>query len=108
MAEPEPARTPARRLRTPAVLRSDQPVPVIMGVLNMTPDSFSDGGEYNRLDSAIGHAVALTEAGAGLIDVGGESTRPGAERLPVETEQSRVLPIIRDWWSGGSSSASTR
>jgi dihydropteroate synthase len=96
MAEPRPARTPARRLRTPAVLRSDHPVPVIMGVLNMTPDSFSDGGEYNRLDSAIRHAALLTEAGAGLIDVGGESTRPGAERLPVETEQSRVLPVIRE------------
>jgi dihydropteroate synthase len=67
-----------------------------MGVLNMTPDSFSDGGEYNRLDTAVGHAVELTEAGAGLIDVGGESTRPGAERLPAEVEQQRVLPVIRE------------
>jgi dihydropteroate synthase len=67
-----------------------------MGVLNMTPDSFSDGGEYNRLDRAVGHAIELTEAGAGLIDVGGESTRPGAERLPAEVEQSRVLPVIRE------------
>jgi dihydropteroate synthase len=98
MVEAEPARTAARRQRTPAVLRSDRdhPAPVIMGVLNMTPDSFSDGGEYNRLDNAVGHAVALTEAGAGLIDVGGESTRPGAERLPAEVEQQRVLPVIRE------------
>jgi dihydropteroate synthase len=98
MAESEPARTAARRQRTPAVLRPDRdhPAPVIMGVLNMTPDSFSDGGEYNRLDTAVGHAVELTEAGAGLIDVGGESTRPGAERLPAEVEQQRVLPVIRE------------
>jgi dihydropteroate synthase len=67
-----------------------------MGVLNMTPDSFSDGGEYNRLDRAVGHAIELTDAGAGLIDVGGESTRPGAERLPAELEQERVLPVIRE------------
>ncbi|MDQ1553212.1 MAG: dihydropteroate synthase [Microbacteriaceae bacterium] len=96
MVESESVRTAERRQRTPAVLLPDYPAPVIMGVLNMTPDSFSDGGEYNRLDRAVGHAVELTEAGAGLIDVGGESTRPGAERLPAEVEQSRVLPVIRE------------
>ena len=91
--------TPGRS-RTPAVLRRRIPtsstVPVIMGVLNMTPDSFSDGGEYNRLDAAIAHAVELTEAGARLIDVGGESTRPGARRIPAHEELRRVLPVITE------------
>jgi dihydropteroate synthase len=70
--------------------------PVIMGVLNVTPDSFSDGGEFVGLDSAIAHAEALVAAGARIIDVGGESTRPGARRLPLEEEQRRVLPVIRE------------
>jgi dihydropteroate synthase len=91
--------TPGRS-RTPAVLRRRTPtgstVPVIMGVLNMTPDSFSDGGEYNRLDAAIARGVGLTEAGARLIDVGGESTRPGAARIPVDEELRRVIPVITE------------
>ncbi|MBK4348482.1 dihydropteroate synthase [Lacisediminihabitans sp. G11-30] len=66
-----------------------------MGVLNITPDSFSDGGEYVSLDDAIERGVELTRAGAQLIDVGGESTRPGAERVPIRQEQLRVLPVIR-------------
>jgi dihydropteroate synthase len=70
--------------------------PLIMGILNVTPDSFSDGGLYNNFDDAVDHAVALVDAGAGIIDVGGESTRPGADRLPVEKEQARVLPVIRE------------
>ena len=69
--------------------------PRVMGVLNITPDSFSDGGEFVSLDDAIDRGVALTRAGAQLIDVGGESTRPGAERVPVRQEQQRVLPVIR-------------
>jgi dihydropteroate synthase len=66
-----------------------------MGVLNVTPDSFSDGGRYADFDAAVGHAVALRADGADLIDVGGESTRPGAGRVDAETECGRVLPVIR-------------
>jgi len=65
-----------------------------MGVVNITPDSFSDGGEFLALDDAIAKGAELALAGAQLIDVGGESTRPGAERVPVEREQQRVLPVI--------------
>lgn len=69
--------------------------PLIMGVLNVTPDSFSDGGQHNTLETAIDHARVLAIGGADIIDVGGESTRPGAERVPVEEEIARVVPIIR-------------
>ncbi|HZE50592.1 MAG TPA: dihydropteroate synthase [Jatrophihabitantaceae bacterium] len=67
----------------------------VMGVLNVTPDSFSDGGRYATLDDAVEHAVQLRSEGADLIDVGGESTRPGAERVAAEVEASRVLPVIK-------------
>ncbi len=70
--------------------------PIIMGILNVTPDSFSDGGLYHNFDDAVDHAVLLVSAGATVIDVGGESTRPGAERLAVDKEQARVLPVIRE------------
>ncbi|MFD2766673.1 dihydropteroate synthase [Micromonospora eburnea] len=69
--------------------------PVLMGVLNVTPDSFSDGGRYADLDAAVGHGVRLRAEGADLVDVGGESTRPGADRVDAETEIARVLPVIR-------------
>jgi dihydropteroate synthase len=69
--------------------------PLIMGVLNVTPDSFSDGGQHNTLETAIDHARVLAIGGADIIDVGGESTRPGAERVPVQEEIARVVPIIR-------------
>jgi dihydropteroate synthase len=65
-----------------------------MGVLNVTPDSFSDGGRYTDLDDALRHARTMAAEGADLIDVGGESTRPGAERVPAEEEARRVLPVI--------------
>lgn len=68
--------------------------PVIMGILNTTPDSFSDGGHFAALESAIEHALAMVEAGAALIDVGGESTRPGAAAVPVDEEIKRVIPVI--------------
>ncbi len=68
--------------------------PRIMGIVNVTPDSFSDGGDFLRLDAAIVHAEALVAAGAQLVDVGGESTRPGAERVSAAEEQRRVLPVI--------------
>jgi dihydropteroate synthase len=68
--------------------------PLVMGVLNVTPDSFSDGGEFVRLDAALDHARVLQIAGADIIDIGGESTRPGASRVSRAEEQARVLPVI--------------
>ena len=67
-----------------------------MGVLNVTPDSFSDGGRWASTDAAIAHGVELAEQGADIVDVGGESTRPGAERVPVPAELGRVLPVVRE------------
>lgn len=67
---------------------------LIMGVLNVTPDSFSDGGDYLDSVAAIKRGVELAEQGADIVDVGGESTRPGASRIPLEQEQLRVLPVI--------------
>ena len=69
--------------------------PVWMGIVNVTPDSFSDGGNFFDPDSAIGHALQLIEAGAGIIDIGGESTRPGSESIPEEEELRRILPVLR-------------
>ncbi|WP_238015545.1 dihydropteroate synthase [Dactylosporangium sp. AC04546] len=71
-----------------------RPSPVVMGVLNVTPDSFSDGGRYADLDAAVEHALQMRDEGADVIDIGGESTRPGADRVDAETEASRVLPVI--------------
>lgn len=68
--------------------------PVIMGILNVTPDSFSDGGQFADLPDALERAELMSAEGATLIDVGGESTRPGAERISVETELTRVIPVI--------------
>ena len=68
---------------------------VVMGVLNVTPDSFSDGGRYATLDDAVAHALQLRDQGADLVDVGGESTRPGAERVAAEVEAARVVPVIK-------------
>ncbi len=68
----------------------------VMGILNVTPDSFSDGGRYFTLDSALEHAMKMVEEGADIIDVGGESTRPGSEPVPVEEELRRVIPVIRE------------
>jgi dihydropteroate synthase len=67
---------------------------VVIGVLNVTPDSFSDGGRYTDLDAAVAHAVQMRDAGADLIDVGGESTRPGAVRIDADEEAKRVLPVL--------------
>lgn len=68
--------------------------PRIFGILNATPDSFSDGGRWNDLDDAIEHGLELHESGADVIDVGGESTRPGADPVLEDEEQERVLPIV--------------
>ncbi|WFE58384.1 dihydropteroate synthase [Micromonospora sp. WMMD712] len=75
--------------------------PVVMGVLNVTPDSFSDGGRYADLDAAVAHGVRLKEEGAHLVDVGGESTRPGADRVDAATEAARVLPVVRELAAAG-------
>lgn len=75
---------------------SECPGTRIMGVLNVTPDSFSDGGQYVQTDAAIRHALQLVDEGADIIDVGGESTRPGALRVGPAEEQRRVLPVIRE------------
>ena len=66
-----------------------------MGVLNVTPDSFSDGGRWVDPEAAVAHARELIAQGADIIDIGGESTRPGAQRVDVDTEISRVLPVVR-------------
>ena len=66
----------------------------VMGIVNATPDSFSDGGEHFDPAAAIAHAGAMIRAGAGIVDIGGESTRPGSEPVPVEEEIRRVLPVI--------------
>ena len=72
----------------------DTSIPVIMGILNVTPDSFSDGGRYEDVDAAWAHARAMVEDGAAIIDVGGESTRPGADPVTVDEELARVLPVV--------------
>jgi dihydropteroate synthase len=66
----------------------------VMGILNVTPDSFHDGGEYDAVEDAVARAEAMVEAGADIVDVGGESTRPGAEPVPAEAERQRVVPVI--------------
>ena len=68
--------------------------PVVMGILNVTPDSFSDGGQFTQLDSALYHAEAMLNHGAKIIDIGGESTRPGAEEVTLDHELERVIPVI--------------
>lgn len=66
----------------------------VMGIINATPDSFSDGGKFNSVDAAVRHGLALVEEGADILDVGGESTRPGAESVLLQQELDRVVPII--------------
>ena len=67
-----------------------------MGILNITPDSFADGGKYFSKDAAINHGRRLITEGADIIDVGGESTRPGAERVSEDEELSRVIPVVEE------------
>jgi dihydropteroate synthase len=68
---------------------------LIMGILNVTPDSFSDGGKFNQLEAAVEHAKEMVEQGADIIDIGGESTRPGAEKVSLEEELRRVIPAVK-------------
>src|SRR5215469_5778492 len=67
---------------------------LVMGVINVTPDSFSDGGKWFGADDAIAHGVELARQGADIVDVGGESTRPGALRITEEEELRRVIPVV--------------
>ena len=69
---------------------------LVMGILNVTPDSFSDGGEFETVESAVAHGLAMIAEGADIIDIGGESTRPGALRITEEEELSRVIPVIKE------------
>ena len=70
------------------------PVPAVMGILNVTPDSFSDGGHFDNLNIALRQALTMVEGGASLIDIGGESTRPGAAPVSAEEELRRVQPVL--------------
>lgn len=74
---------------------------MIMGVVNVTPDSFSDGGQFFRAQVAIDHGLRLLAEGADIIDIGGESTRPGAEAIPAEEEMRRVIPVIEKLFEAG-------
>lgn len=69
-------------------------LPLIMGILNVTPDSFSDGGRYTDLERAVAHALQMQSEGADIIDIGGESARPGAQAITIEEELQRVIPVI--------------
>lgn len=68
--------------------------PLVMGILNVTPDSFSDGGQFNHLESAVSHAEQMISDGVDIIDIGAESTRPGVAPLPVDEELRRLLPVL--------------
>lgn len=74
---------------------------VVLGVLNVTPDSFSDGGRFLDRDDAVAHGITLHAQGADLVDVGGESTRPGAQRVDAATEIARVVPVLRELAQAG-------
>lgn len=69
--------------------------PKIMGILNVTPDSFSDGGKFNKLEQAVAQAKLMVSEGADIIDIGGESTRPGADTVPLDEELRRVVPVVK-------------
>ncbi|MCP5062033.1 MAG: dihydropteroate synthase [Ignavibacteriae bacterium] len=75
---------------------SNSNVPFIMGIVNATPDSFSDGGKFLHVSSAVEHSLKLIEDGADIIDVGGESSRPGAKPISIDVELKRVIPIIKE------------
>ncbi len=89
-----PALSKKGRGKHEAVLARDAAFPLVMGILNVTPDSFSDGGRHLDPDRAIASGRAMLAAGADILDIGGESTRPGAGPTPPEIEQARILPVI--------------
>ncbi len=75
-------------------MRLEVQLPCVMGILNVTPDSFSDGGRFTQLEDAVAQGIAMARDGAAIIDVGGESTRPGSDRVSLDDELARVLPVI--------------
>ncbi|MCX7959033.1 MAG: dihydropteroate synthase, partial [Deltaproteobacteria bacterium] len=87
-------RRPVFRISGEKILTTDKH-PLIMGILNTTPDSFSDGGKYLNTDEAIRHGIRLSEEGADIIDIGGESTRPGSKGVSAKEEMMRVIPVIK-------------
>jgi dihydropteroate synthase len=87
-------RTEAASNTPGAGTRPWSPGPVVVGILNVTPDSFSDGGDFLDPEAAASHAVAMIDEGAGIIDIGGESTRPGSDPVPQKEETRRVVPVI--------------
>ena len=88
------AKPPARMLRARGCSIALSPRPIIMGILNITPDSFSDGGAYASASEAVEAAQRMTAEGAAIIDVGGESTRPGHDAVDAATERNRVIPVV--------------
>jgi dihydropteroate synthase len=82
------------RAKRDAFLRKLASPPVIMGILNLTPDSFSDGGRFANVDAAVAHVAAMVAAGCDVIDVGGESTRPDAAAVPASEELARIAPVL--------------
>ncbi len=88
---------PAFRLRLPSgVVLDTSDRPLVMGILNVTPDSFSDGGQFYDHSAAVEHARAMCASGADIVDIGGESTRPGSEPVSTEEEINRTCPVIRE------------
>jgi len=82
------------RLKLPSVTLRLGERTLVMGVLNVTPDSFSDGGKFHQPELAVEHALAMERAGADILDIGGESTRPGSEETPASEELNRILPVL--------------
>ena len=80
----------------------DIKVPLIMGIVNVTPDSFSDGGNYATEKQAVAHGLALLREGADILDIGGESTRPGAAPVSEAEELDRVIPVVQELANGRS------
>ena len=78
-----------------ATFEFDERMPIVMGILNVTPDSFSDGGQHNGVQAALEHAHRMLDEGAQIVDVGGESTRPGSDEVSVEEELNRVIDVVR-------------
>ncbi|THJ65139.1 dihydropteroate synthase [Arthrobacter echini] len=100
-----PATSPLPVIRTVRAPRTTADLPadraLVLGILNVTPDSFSDGGDHATTDDAVAHGLRLHYGGADIIDVGGESTRPHADEVPLEEELARVLPVVRALVSAG-------
>src|SRR5215213_620254 len=88
------SRTPAVRNTPRAGTYLPGSGPIIVGILNVTPDSFSDGGDFLDPEAAAEHAVAMLDEGAGILDLGGESTRPGSDPVSQEEEMQRVVPVL--------------